>query len=119
MAQKKLQRFADIKTFSNVLEYPKEMQGQWNSFFKNDHTIVLELACGRGEYTVALSGMFPEKNFIGVDIKGNRIYIGAKKSLELKLTNAAFLRTQITMLPEYFQPGEVNVICITFPDPHI
>ena len=75
MGQKKLQRFADIKNFSNVLEYPVAMQGKWNSFFKNDHPIVLELACGRGEYTVGLSALFSEKNFIGVDVKGNRMYM--------------------------------------------
>lgn len=117
MAQKKLQRFADIKTFANVLEYPENMQGQWNIFFKNNHPVVLELACGRGEYTVGLSRLFPDKNFIGVDIKGNRIYIGAKKCMDEKLTNAAFLRTQIAMLPQYFSTDEVSEIWITFPDP--
>ncbi len=119
MAQKKLQRFADIKTFPNVLEYPKEMQGKWHSYFKNEHPIVLELACGRGEYTVALSAMFPQQNFIGVDIKGNRMYIGAKKALEQKHANAAFLRTQIAMLPDYFGQQEVDEIWITFPDPQL
>jgi len=119
MAQKKLQRFADIKNFVNVLEYPENMQGAWKLFFKNDNPIVLELACGRGEYTVGLSKLFPHKNFIGVDIKGNRIYIGAKKCLEEQLTNAAFLRTQIAMLPQYFANGEVNDMWITFPDPQL
>lgn len=119
MAQKKLQRFADIKTFSNVLEYPGDMKAKWNSFFKNDHPIVLELACGRGEYTVGLSRLFPDKNFIGVDIKGNRIYIGAKKCLQEQLHNAAFLRTQISMLPNYFNQQEVSEIWITFPDPQL
>ncbi len=119
MAQKKLQRFADIKNFSNVLEYPGDMKGKWNSFFKNDHPIILELACGRGEYTVGLSKLFPEKNFIGVDVKGHRIYIGAKKCLEEHITNAAFLRTQITLLPDYFKGEEVNEIWITFPDPQL
>ena len=119
MAQKKLQRFADIKTFANVLEYPEKMQGEWKTFFKNTNPIVLELACGRGEYTVGLSKLFPHKNFIGVDIKGNRIYIGAKKCLDEQLTNAAFLRTQISMLPQYFATGEVSDIWITFPDPQL
>jgi tRNA (guanine-N7-)-methyltransferase len=119
MAQKKLQRFADIKTFSNVLEYPVDMKGNWNSFFKNENPLVLELACGRGEYTVGLSRLLPEKNFIGVDIKGNRIYIGAKKCLQEQLHNAAFLRTQIAMLPDYFNKEEVNEIWITFPDPQL
>jgi tRNA (guanine-N7-)-methyltransferase len=119
MAQKKLQRFADIKTFSNVLEYPGDMKGNWNTFFKNEHPLVLELACGRGEYTVGLSKLFPENNFIGVDIKGNRIYIGAKKCLQEQLHNAAFLRTQITLLPDYFNKEEVSEIWITFPDPQL
>lgn len=119
MGQKKLQRFADIKTFANVLEYPENMQGNWAAFFKNTQPLVLELACGRGEYTVALSRMVPHQNFIGVDIKGNRIYIGAKKCLDEKLTNAAFLRTQISMLPQYFATQEVSDIWITFPDPQL
>jgi tRNA (guanine-N7-)-methyltransferase len=119
MAQKKLQRFADIKTFANVLEYPENMQGQWRIFFNNNNPIVLELACGRGEYTVGLSKLYSDKNFIGVDIKGNRMYIGAKKCLHEQITNAAFLRTQIAMLPRYFAPGEVSDIWITFPDPQL
>jgi tRNA (guanine-N7-)-methyltransferase len=119
MAQKKLQRFADIKTFSNVLEYPENMKGNWNNFFKNGNPVVLELACGRGEYTVGLSTLFPETNFIGVDIKGNRIYIGAKKCLAAQITNAAFLRTHITLLPNYFGSAEVDEIWITFPDPQL
>ena len=119
MAQKKLQRFAAIKTFANVLEYPENIQDGWRAYFKNANPIVLELACGRGEYTVGLSKLFPEKNFIGVDIKGNRLYIGAKKCLDQGLTNAAFLRTQIAMLPQYFAAGEVSEIWITFPDPQL
>lgn len=119
MAQKKLQRFADIKTFSNVLEYPQDMQGRWHGFFKNQLPIILELACGRGEYTVGLAQLFPGKNFIGVDVKGNRMYIGAKKSLSDNLMNAAFLRTQIEKLADYFAPGEVDEIWITFPDPQL
>jgi tRNA (guanine-N7-)-methyltransferase len=119
MAQKKLQRFADIKTFKNVLEYPQNMQGKWNTFFNNNNPVVLELACGRGEYTVGLSALYPHKNFIGVDVKGNRMYIGAKKCLQQNLTNAAFLRTQIEMLPDYFVANEVDEIWITFPDPQL
>jgi tRNA (guanine-N7-)-methyltransferase len=119
MGQKKLQRFADIKTFSNVLEYPEGMQGKWNSFFKNDNPLVLELACGRGEYTVGLSTLFADKNFIGVDVKGNRMYIGAKKCLDSNVNNAAFLRTQITLLGNYFSTAEVDEIWITFPDPQL
>jgi tRNA (guanine-N7-)-methyltransferase len=119
MAQKKLVRFAAIKTFANVLEYPENMRGNWSSFFKNNHTITLELACGKGEYAVNLARLYPQQNFIGVDVKGNRIYIGAKKCLAENLTNAAFLRTQIGMLPDYFAAAEVDEIWITFPDPQL
>ena len=119
MAQKKLQRFADIKTFANVLEYPENMQGQWHQFFKNNNPVILELACGRGEYTIGMAKLFPQQNFIGVDVKGNRMYIGAKKCLEEKLPNAGFLRTQIEKLADYFTPGEVDEIWITFPDPQL
>ena len=119
MGQKKLLRFAAIKTFTNVLEYPKDMQGKWNSFFKNENPLILELACGRGEYTVGLSQLSPNKNIIGIDIKGNRIYIGAKKCLDDKILNAAFLRTQIEKLPDYFAGAEVDEIWITFPDPQL
>lgn len=119
MGQKKLIRFAAIKEFSNVLEFPKEIKGQWNEFFKNNHPITLELACGKGEYTVGLARMFPQRNFIGVDIKGNRIYIGAKKCLEEGLHNGAFLRTQIDRIAEYFAPDEIAEIWLTFPDPQL
>jgi tRNA (guanine-N7-)-methyltransferase len=119
MAQKKLLRFAQIKNFPNVLEYPTGMQGQWKAFFKNDLPITLELACGRGEYTVGLANMHPGQNIIGVDVKGNRMFLGAKKALENNLSNAAFLRTQIEMVAEYFAPGEVDEIWITFPDPQL
>ncbi len=119
MGQKKLIRFNAIKSFPNVLEYPENMAGQWQQHFGNQQPLVLELACGKGEYTVNLARMFPEKNFIGVDVKGNRIWAGAKKCLEEKLPNAAFLRTQIGMLPKYFAPGEVSEIWITFPDPQL
>lgn len=119
MAQKKLQRFADIKTFANVLEYPENMQGKWNSFFKNTNPVILELACGRGEYTVGLAKLFPQQNFIGVDVKGNRMYIGAKKCLSEKIDNAAFLRTQIERITEFFAAAEVEEIWVTFPDPQL
>lgn len=119
MGQKKLIRFNAIKTFPNVLEYPENMPGKWNGHFKNTNPVVLELACGRGEYTVGLATLFAECNFIGVDIKGNRIHNGAKKCLEQKINNAAFLRTQIVMLPDYFTESEVAEIWITFPDPHL
>jgi len=119
MGQKKLLRFAAIKSFSNVLEYPENMQGQWVKHFHNSNPIVLELACGRGEYTVELAKLFKDQNFIGVDIKGNRIYIGAKNCLGNNISNAAFLRTQIAMLPAYFAKNEVEEIWLTFPDPHL
>ena len=119
MAQKKLERFAAIKAFSNVLEYPLDMKGNWFNFFKNRNPIILELACGRGEYTVGLSLLFPNQNFIGVDVKGNRMYIGAKECLAGNISNAGFLRTQIEKLADYFATGEVDEIWITFPDPQL
>ncbi len=119
MAQKKLERFAAIKTFSNVLEYPVEMKGKWKDYFKNKNPLILELACGRGEYTFGLAKLFPQLNFVGVDVKGNRMYIGAKKCLADKMVNAAFLRTQIEKLADYFIAGEVDEIWITFPDPQL
>ena len=119
MAQKKLLRFAQIKEFDNVFEYPQNMQGAWRTHFKNDHPVLLELACGRGEYTVNLAQLHPQKNFIGIDVKGNRMYIGAKNALDNNIENAAFLRTQIEKLPEYFAVEEVDEIWITFPDPQL
>jgi tRNA (guanine-N7-)-methyltransferase len=102
-----------------VLEYPENMQGNWKDFFNNNKPIVLELACGKGEYTVGLSALYPEKNFIGVEIKGNRLWAGAKISLANKTINVAFLRTQIDKINQYFKVNEVEEIWITFPDPHL
>lgn len=119
MAQKKLYRFGQMKTYSNVFEYPEGMAGNWHTHYGNHNPIVLELACGRGEYTVGLAKMLPGKNFIGIDVKGNRMYIGAKYSLENNLHNAAFLRTQIEMIANYFAKDEVSEIWITFPDPQL
>ncbi|MDP4150162.1 MAG: tRNA (guanosine(46)-N7)-methyltransferase TrmB [Bacteroidota bacterium] len=119
MGQKKLIRFEAIKSFPNVLQYPEGMAGQWSQHFHNDHPITLELACGKGEYTVGLAKLYPNRNFIGVDLKGNRIYIGAKKCLEEGVGNAAFLRTLIDKIPNYFRPGEVEEIWLTFPDPQL
>ena len=126
MGQKKLARFEELKTFSNVLQYPENMAGKWNHFFakdipsgKNDNPIVLELACGKGEYAVGLGEIFPDKNFIGVDLKGNRIWVGAKKAIQQSLNNVAFLRTQIDQITEYFAKDEVKEIWITFPDPQL
>ncbi len=119
MAQKKLLRFAQIKEFDNVFEKPTDMQGKWQGHFKNDNSLILELACGRGEYTVGLAQLHPNKNFVGVDIKGNRMFIGAKKALDNNLVNAAFLRSQIESLSYCFSKDEVDEIWITFPDPQL
>jgi tRNA (guanine-N7-)-methyltransferase len=119
MGQKKLIRFAELKTFSNVLQYPEDMKGKWKESFHNDNPIILELACGKGEYAVGLGQLHPQKNFIGIDQKGNRIWVGAKKALQLRLANVAFLRIQIDCITEYFAPNEVEEIWITFPDPQL
>lgn len=102
-----------------MLEYPENMAGCWASHFENNHPIILELACGKGEYTTGLAELQPENNYIGVDIKGNRIWVGAKRALENKLYNAAFLRTQIHQINSYFVKNEVKEIWITFPDPQM
>src|SRR5215213_4221990 len=119
MGQKKLQRFAQIRTFKNVLEYPLHMKGKWAAFFNNDHPVTLELACGKGEYAVGLGRMRPDKNFIGIDLKGNRIWVGAKTALEEGLSNVAFIRSQIDKIDQYFNAGEISDIWITFPDPQL
>jgi tRNA (guanine-N7-)-methyltransferase len=116
----KLRRFAEVDTFSNVLQLDegKPFNGQWSKgFFKNDNPVVLELACGKGEYAVNLARLFPGKNFIGIDYKGNRIWRGAKTALEDGVNNVAFLRIQIETILDYFAPGELDEIWITFPDP--
>ena len=119
MGQKKLLRFEAIKSFPNVLQYPQGMPGKWKTHFKNANPLTLELACGKGEYAVQLAVMHPDRNFIGVDLKGNRLYIGAKSCLERNINNAAFLRTQIGKIDTYFEPSEVSEIWITFPDPQL
>ncbi|MEK7226206.1 MAG: tRNA (guanosine(46)-N7)-methyltransferase TrmB [Bacteroidota bacterium] len=119
MGQKKLLRFAELNTFPNVLQYPKDMAGNWNVFFKNNNPIILELACGKGEYAVGLGQLHPDRNFIGIDLKGNRIWVGAKKALQQNLTNVAFLRTEIDQAAGYFVKNEVAEIWITFPDPQL
>ncbi|HMO32805.1 MAG TPA: tRNA (guanosine(46)-N7)-methyltransferase TrmB [Lacibacter sp.] len=119
MGQKKLIRFAELETFPNVLQYPNGMQGQWPAFFNNDHPLTLELACGKGEYAVGLGRMYPQRNFLGVDQKGNRIWVGARTALRDGLHNVAFLRTQMDRIDQYFAPGEVAEIWLTFPDPQL
>lgn len=118
MAKDKIRRFAEFKTFPQCFDQPTELKGKWHSeVFKNQNPIVLELACGKGEYTVNLAEAFPDKNFIGIDIKSNRMWVGAKMAIERKLLNAAFVRLRIHTLQEYFEKGEVSEIWITFPDP--
>jgi tRNA (guanine-N7-)-methyltransferase len=119
MGQKKLIRFAEIATFPNVLQYPAGMPGKWKDHFNNTKPLILELACGKGEYAVGLGMLYPESNFLGLDLKGNRIWVGARKALEEGLQNVAFIRTQIDKITDYFAPGEVKEIWITFPDPQL
>jgi tRNA (guanine-N7-)-methyltransferase len=119
MGQKKLIRFAAIKEFQNVVEYPENMAGQWSSFFAKPQPLTLELACGKGEYAVGLGRLHPEKNLLGVDVKGNRIYVGARTALQEGLGNVGFMRTQIDRINQYFAPGEVSDIWLTFPDPQL
>ncbi len=122
MGKDKLRRFAAIKEFKNVFEpvmnQPSDLRGKWRSeVFKNQSPIVLELGCGKGEYSVGLAKQFPSKNFIGVDLKGNRIYIGAKEALELNLNHVVFLRTRIDFITNFFAENEVDEIWLTFSDP--
>lgn len=119
MGHKKLIRFEEIKTFPNVLIFPEGMKARWQTHFNNNHPITLELACGKGEYTLALARLFPGRNFVGVDIKGNRIWKGAKTALAEKIPNVAFLRIQIDHIDNYFFPAAVSDIWITFPDPFL
>ena len=118
MGKDKLKRFAELETFTNVFQLNPVHQGNWNAnYFKNTQPIVLELGCGRGEYTVSLAKFFPTKNFIGIDIKGARIWRGAKTGMEENISNMAFLRIEIEQLDEHFGEEEVDEIWITFPDP--
>lgn len=119
MGQKKLIRFEAIKGFENVLEYPENRQGTWKAFFKNENPLTLELACGKGEYAVGLGRMYANRNFIGIDIKGNRIWRGAKTALDEGLSNVAFIRSHMDKITNYFAPDEVSEIWITFPDPQL
>ena len=127
-SKNKLKRFSENETFSNVFQPTREevvgnefpLRGKWNSeFFKNDNPIVLELGCGKGEYSVGLAERFPQKNFIGIDIKGARFWRGAKTAVESGMNNVAFVRTQIELINHIFTENEVSEIWITFPDPQI
>ncbi|MGJ1418452.1 tRNA (guanosine(46)-N7)-methyltransferase TrmB [Sphingobacterium spiritivorum] len=120
MGKDKLRKFAEVSTFKNVvqLDEGKDLKGKWGTqHFGNNNPIVLELACGKGEYTVNLAKLFPQKNFIGIDYKGNRIWRGAKTALEEGIENVGFLRIQIETILEHFEENEVDEIWITFPDP--
>jgi tRNA (guanine-N7-)-methyltransferase len=127
-SKNKLKRFKENETFSNVIQPTREevlnnnltLKGNWNRyFFKNENPIVLELGCGKGEYSVNLAAMFPEKNFLGIDIKGARFWRGAKTALAEKINNVGFLRTQIELVDFIFDENEIDEIWITFPDPQI
>jgi tRNA (guanine-N7-)-methyltransferase len=128
MGKNKLQKFSDMEEFPHVFQYtfadlqqqPFAMKGQWNKeFFKNDNPIILELGCGKGEYTVALGKLYPDKNFVGIDIKGARMWTGAKSSHEEGMTNVAFLRTNIELISHFFASNEISEIWLTFPDPQM
>ena len=120
MAKRKLIRFKEIGGFDNVVELEAGLafKGRWaTDFFKNDNPVVLELACGKGEYSVNLAKKFPEKNFLGIDYKGNRLWVGAKMAIDEGIKNVGFLRIQIQNLLEYFAENEIDEIWLTFPDP--
>lgn len=128
MGKNKLAKFDDMAGYPHVFQYPFsvleaegfDLKGHWHErFFKNNNPIVLELGCGKGEYTVGLGKLFPDKNFIGVDIKGARMWSGAKESHEAGMTNVAFLRTHIELINRFFEAGEVSEIWLTFPDPQM
>ncbi len=128
MSKGKLAKFADMETYENVFQYPYsvvehvpfEMQGHWHEeYFHNDNPIVLELGCGKGEYTVGLAKRYPDMNFIGVDIKGARMWTGATQAVKEGLKNVAFLRTNIEIIDRFFAPDEVTEIWLTFSDPQM
>jgi len=125
-SKNKLKRFRENETFANVIQPTREEvlgnfshRGKWHSFFKNDNPIVLELGCGKGEYTIALAQKYTQKNFIGIDIKGARFWRGAKTAVEENIENVAFIRSQIELVDHLFAENEVDEIWITFPDPQI
>ncbi len=127
MSKGKLEKFADMAKYENVFQYPYsvmehvpfEQKGKWRDYFGNDNPIVLELGCGKGEYTVELAKLYPDMNFIGVDIKGARMWTGATQALDERLANVAFLRTNIEIIDRFFGEGEVQEIWLTFSDPQM
>ena len=128
MGKNKLAKFAEMRTFDNVIEAPLRqlqnedfyLKGNWSAqVFSNQNPLILELGCGKGEYTVQLAEKYPGQNFIGVDIKGARLFTGAKQAIQKELKNAAFLRTNIEAIDRFFAPGEVAEIWLTFPDPQM
>jgi len=128
MGKNKLAKFANMNEYPHVFQYPYailmqegfEMKGKWKKkIFKNNNPVIIELGCGKGEYTVELAKLYPEMNFIGIDIKGARMWTGAKKSYEEKMANVAFLRTHIELLDHFFEKDEIDGIWITFPDPQM
>ena len=126
-SKNKLKRFKENLNFTNLFQPTRddlieknfELRGKWNSFFKNDNPIVLELGCGKGEYTTELAKLNPNKNYIGIDIKGARIWKGAKESIQNNLNNVCFIRTQIELIDKIFFNQEISEIWITFPDPQL
>lgn len=128
MGKNKLQRFAENETFTNLFQHNEfeareglfPLKGKWHTeYFKNEHPIVLELGCGKGEYTIGMSQRYSDKNFIGIDRKGARLWRGCKDAYEQKISNVAFLRIKIEDIEHYFAPGEVSEIWVTFPDPQL
>jgi len=128
VGKNKLKKFADMERFTNVVQSPMkhpdqadhELKGKWNTdFFKNNQPLILELGCGKGEYAVSLARFLPQNNFIGVDVKGSRMWNGAKKAIENQVSNVCFLRTSIEIIDKFFAAGEVQEIWITFPDPQM
>lgn len=117
MAKHKLRQFAEFESFENTFTFAREMKGRWSEYFGNNHPLILELACGKGEYTTGLALLHPENNYIGIDIKGNRLWRGAKTAIDHELGNVAFLRAQIEHIDEFFDSGEIAEIWITFADP--
>ena len=118
MPKNKFKKFAEYESFHNTFDARNQLKGKWHQeVFKNNNPITLELACGRGEYSFGLAEHYPERNFIGIDVKAARMWEGAKKAIQAKINNVAFMRIQIDFIMDYFELGEIDEIWITFPDP--